>query len=202
MKRTPKKKAAIFVDGQSEQWYFFTMKKSEQIQRVDLQPKLPKKKKLKEQYQEVILASKDYDLVIWIVDLDKILEGEKDKRSGGNSPKEEFIKYYKSVKSYTNIKIIVVNPCLEYWFLLHFENTSKPFQGCNQANFALKKHLKDYDKSEKYFLKDKNIYQKLKSKQMVAIKNSQKIGDFDPEDFDKSVCEIYKLFDDSILNLL
>ena len=73
MKPTIKKKAALFVDGESEKWYFLTMKRVESIKNIDLQPKLPRKKKIKEQFEEVKSACNDYDLVFWIIDLDKII---------------------------------------------------------------------------------------------------------------------------------
>lgn len=41
--------------------------------------------------------------------------------------------------------IIVNNPCLEFWLLLHFEATSKYFDTCEGAE----KQLKDYEKTQK-----------------------------------------------------
>ena len=201
MKPTIKKKAALFVDGESEKWYFLTMKRVESIKNIDLQPKLPRKKKIKEQFEEVKSACNDYDLVFWIIDLDKIIESEKDKAKGNSSPKTEFLKYYNDSEKIKNLEIIIVNPCLEYWFALHFEYTSRYFSGCSQANTALKKHLSSYEKTEKYILNG-NLYKKLKSHQPNAITNSKKVGDFDPNNFNKSVCEIYKLFNNEFFNII
>lgn len=139
-----KKKAAIYVDGECEQWYFQMMKRNENSFNIDLQPKLPRKKKISEIFEEVKNSSNDYDLVIWVVDLDKVLEEEKAKKKGGKSPKEEFIKFYKDLSKVDNVKVIVSNPCLEYWIFLHFDFSGKPFNGCNEANVMVKKHLKDY----------------------------------------------------------
>ena len=201
MKPTIKKKAALFVDGESEKWYFLTMKRVESIKNIDLQPKLPRKKKIKEQFEEVKSACNDYDLVFWIIDLDKIIESEKDKAKGNSSPKTEFLKYYNDSEKIKNLEIIIVNPCLEYWFALHFEYTSRYFSGCSQANTVLKKHLSSYEKAEKYILNG-NLYKKLKSHQPNAITNSKKVGDFDPNNFNKSVCEIYKLFNNEFFNII
>lgn len=201
MRPTIKKKAALFVDGESEKWYFLTMKRSENIKNVDLQPKLPRKKKLTEQFQEVKSACNDYDLVFWIIDLDKIIESERDRAKGRPSPKAEFLKYYNDSKNIENLEIIIVNPCLEYWFTLHFEHISRHFSGCSQANTVLKKHLSLYEKTEKYILQG-NLYNKLKIHQSKAIINSRKVGDFDPDNFNKSVCEIYKLFNNEFFNIM
>ena len=201
MKPTIKKKAALFVDGESEKWYFLTMKRVESIKNIDLQPKLPRKKKIKEQFEEVKSACNDYDLVFWIIDLDKIIESEKDKAKGNSSPKTEFLKYYNDSEKIKNLEIIIVNPCLEYWFALHFEYTSRYFSGCSQAKKKKKKHLSSYEKTEKYILNG-NLYKKLKSHQPNAITNSKKVGDFDPNNFNKSVCEIYKLFNNEFFNII
>ena len=79
-KISKKKKAAIFVDGECELWYFQMMRRNENAINLDLLPKLPRKKKLFDLYKEVKNSASDYDLVIWIVDLDKIIEEERNKR--------------------------------------------------------------------------------------------------------------------------
>ena len=197
-----KKKAAVFVDGECEFWYFQMMKRNENAINIDLLPKLPRKKKLFDLYKEVKISARDYDLVIWIVDLDKILEEERSKKKDGKNPKEEFLKYYKDLAKLKNVKVIVSNPCLEYWLLLHFEYTAKPFNDCKEVNQLLKKHLKDYDKSEKYFVKN-DIYKKIKGNQPTAVKNAKKLGEFDIENFDSSICEMFKIFDsDNEVNIL
>ena len=201
-KISKKKKAAIFVDGECELWYFQMMKRNENAISLDLLPKLPRKKKLNDLYKEVKNAANDYDLVIWIVDLDKVLEEERSKKKEGKNPKEEFLKYYKDLARLKNVKVIVSNPCLEYWLLLHYEYTAKPFKDCSEANQLLKKHLKDYDKSEKYFVKN-DLYKKIKNIQQTAVKNAKKLGEFSSESFDSSICEMFKLFDsDEKVNIL
>ncbi|MDA8030047.1 MAG: RloB family protein [Alphaproteobacteria bacterium] len=40
-------------------------------------------------------------------------------------------------------------PCFEYFLLLHFKYTTKPFPKCKHVESALKKHLPDYDKGDK-----------------------------------------------------
>ena len=48
-----------------------------------------------------------------------------------------------------NITLITSNPCFEYWILLHFENTTKPYENCS----SLTKYLK-----EKYTYKKDGTY--------------------------------------------
>ena len=162
------------------------MKRNERALNIDLQPKLPKKKRMSEMFAEVKIAANDYDMVLWVVDLDKILEEEQSKRKGGRGPKDEFTNYYKELSKRDNVKLLVANRCLEYWFLLHFEYSSRSFNNCGEANQLLKRHLKDYEKTEKYYMKN-DLYKKLNDKQADAIKNGKRLGEFNLNNFENSL---------------
>jgi hypothetical protein len=91
--------------------------------------------------------------------------------------------------------VVVNNPCLEFWFLLHFEKTSKYFDTCSVAEIQLKKYLKNYEKTQKFFTKQNDdIYSKLKPNFQTAIKNSLALGNFDDQDLKKAMCEMELLF--------
>ncbi|MFV0197831.1 RloB family protein [Empedobacter falsenii] len=188
----PNKTVALFVDGECETRYFNLMKRYNRDFKINLEPKLPNKKKLKESIKEIKKAAKDYDLVIWVVDLDKIIED--NKTSNGTNLMNDFKNFYKQALKSKNIKILVVNPCLEYWFLLHYKYTNKPYTNCGQAGSELKKVMPTYSKIEKFYMQ-KDIYKLLEPNLSIAIKNAQKLGCFDIDNDNKSVCEIYKLFD-------
>ena len=47
---------------------------------------------------------------------------------------------------------VLSNPCFEYWYILHFVKTGRPFHNDDEVVSELKKHYKDYTKS------DKNIF--------------------------------------------
>jgi hypothetical protein len=84
---------------------------------------------------------------------------------------------------------------LEFWFLLHFYKTSKYFDSCAKVENELKKHLKDYEKTQKYFTKqDNDIYLKLKPLLKSAIANSESLGRFDMDEQTKAICEMHLLF--------
>ncbi len=65
-------------------------------------------------------------------------------------------------------------PCFEYWLLLHFKFSTKPFtaigrkSACDHLIQELKKEFPDYSKG------DSGIYQKLMDKTHQAIKNSKR----------------------------
>lgn len=64
----PKKDAfAIIVDGQTEVWYFQMLKRNEPSLQVNIEPKIPQKKKLSEQYEKVLELAEDFTKVFWIL---------------------------------------------------------------------------------------------------------------------------------------
>jgi len=196
-KGTGKKVYSIIVDGETEIWYFQLMKKHEDIPRIDIKPELPKRKTLKEQYELVKEnLRKGYDKVIWLLDFDTILKEDRERKKGQPSILQEFKVYCKKLKDDKNVSVLVNTPCLEFWYLLHFEATGKYFAKCENAEKSLKKsYLKDYQKSQKYYKKTNNdLYQKLKPHQAAAITNARKLGSFDFENPATAKAEIYKVF--------
>lgn len=65
-------------------------------------------------------------------------------------------------------------PCFEYWLLLHFEFTTKPYKGlpgnsaCNQVLTVLKKHMPQYSKG------DSNSFSDLRKRLDTALKNANR----------------------------
>lgn len=175
-----KPRFAIIVDGECEFWYINMIKRNERSIRVDLKPEIPQRKKLIELFNKVKELSNDYDKVFWIVDFDVILSESRVTKKGLKSSLQEFNEYQTEINNnFKNVVIIINNPCLEYWFLLHFESTTKFFDTCKSSEKALIKHLKDYEKTEKYYTKqDNDIYQKLKSQLKNACLNASKPNKF------------------------
>lgn len=195
-KGTGKEVFAIVVDGDTEIWYFQMMKKFEKLSKVDIQPDLPKKKKLKEQFEHVKEGARIYDKVIWLIDLDTINKEDR-KRKASDPPKiREFQRYIEELKVMKNVHVLVNSPCLEFWFLLHFSKTGRYFQKCETAENELRKIFTGYNKNRKFFLNPpQDIYTKLHSYQKDAISNAEKLGEFDFENPHKAVAETYKLFE-------
>jgi hypothetical protein len=135
------KQFAFVVDGECEYWYIQMLKRNERIN-IALKPELPQKKKLAEQFDRVIELSKDYDSVFWVIDLDVILKETREASKGTQTALQELYRYYKKIitnEKHPNVKIIINNPCLEYWYLLHFEVTSKYFESYDKLRPVLKK---------------------------------------------------------------
>jgi RloB-like protein len=174
---------AIVVDGQCEVWYLQMLKRHERSLLVNIEPKIPQRKKLAEQFANVIELSKDYTKVFWIVDFDVITTDTRHAKAGTKTALQNFIEYKKTIsKKYKNIVVAINNPCLEFWLLLHFEATSKYYDTCAGAEQQLKKHLSDYRKKQDYYTKQgSDIYTRLKPLLSTAIKNAKSIKPFDAE---------------------
>ena len=216
IKRKTNPAFAIVADGETEIWYLQMMKQNERQVRLTIKPELPKKKRIEDQCELVCkLAQGEYDKVFWIVDLDQIKKEQREmlskKKKGKGSKKSKkdpmrtFIECREKVlhgKNYAKrVRVIVNNPCLEFWFLLHYTHTDKSFEGYGELAKALKKHMKDYNKSEGYFKqKNSDIYSKLKPYLNTAIKHSDRLGEFDPQAPSKAVSEMPQFFRTEELN--
>lgn len=67
-----------------------------------------------------------------------------------------------------NIKIAYSHICFEYWYLLHYNLTSKQSTCCNELIKNLSKEIKNYNKSH-------HLYSELQSRTETAISNATKL---------------------------
>lgn len=118
-----------------------------------------------------------------------------EKPKGAPCPMQAFIQYRNEVLKLENVTVIVNNPCLEFWFLLHFESTARYFQNCDAAGKRLKKYIPGYEKTQKFYTRENDIYQQLKPMLAGAIQNAHKLT-FDPSNPHKAVCEMALLFNE------
>lgn len=188
---------AIMVDGHTEFWYLQMLKRNEQDIRIDIKPEIPQKKKLADQYFKAIELSENYDKVYWIVDMDVLLKETSLTKKGRRKPIDIFLQYKDNIeKKHKKISVIINQPCLEYWFLLHFEFTTKPFSNCDEARKRLMVHLPAYEKTQNYFVKqDHDIYSTLKPNLKSAIDNARKLPPFNIEHANNGISEMAKLFE-------
>lgn len=67
-----------------------------------------------------------------------------------------------------NINLAISNPSFEFWFLLHFEKTDRPFSNADEIIEYLKNYIPEYDKG-------KSVFNELENKTIVAISNVSNI---------------------------
>lgn len=130
---------AIIVDGQDEKWYVNKVKEHypcDALKTIRVKPELPERKKVQELFDFAkSKLEKEYTFVVLIIDLDEPLRDTKE----FNKFKELYTKYIAAKNNLlvgrqkTNygwmgkLLLIVNNPCLEYWYLLHYCKTTKFF---------------------------------------------------------------------------
>ena len=206
-KRMPckcRQKFAIIVDGECEFWYIQMLKRNERSLNINLEPKLPQKKSVTDQYNKLIELSSEYNKVFWIVDFDVIIRESRESRRG-EKPIQTFSRYYSLLKEHENIKVIINNPCLEYWYLLHFRQTNRYYDSCDSLMHDLKRidALSDYDKSEKFYTRlNQDIYLRLKPFLGTAIIHSNRLGDFDLSNPDTGISQMQLLFETDDLKFI
>ncbi len=192
-----KPKFAVIVDGETEFWYLQMLKRNEKQIKVDIKPEIPQKKKLQDQNLKVRELANDYDRVFWIIDMDTILGESLQTKKGVEKPIDILTKYKKEIaEKYDNIVVVINQPCLEFWFLTHFVATTKSFTNCDEAGNDLTKHIKDYTKTEKFFVKQNDdIYIKLRPRLEEAIARSRKMPAFDKDSPYSGLTEMHRFFD-------
>ncbi len=116
----------------------------------------------KQRYQDEKADGDPFDRVYCVFDKDRHHTYEK---------ALEAIQNMKPGNTYAAINSI---PCFEYWLLLHFENTTKPYgplsgnSACHQVVKDLKKYMPLYSKG------DMKIFPQIKDKIPFAINNATK----------------------------
>lgn len=166
---------ALVVDGKNEKWYISKVKEHypcSALRSAKIKPDLPGHKKIQELFDcTKTKLDKEYNFVILIIDLDEPLK----KPEELNKFKELYGKYIgikdgtlsdkqkKRYKWMNQLLIIINNPCLEYWYLLHYKKTTKHYTDFNALCQDLHKisELKDYSKTESYYNDSPNIYERL-----------------------------------------
>lgn len=137
----------------------------------------------------VTIKKSDYEPMTIITEVEKLVKQEikngnpfdsvfcvfdKDEQPKYNDALNKLRQLSQKNKVWKNADIVSV-PCFEYWYLLHFDLTTKPFQKSPKTNSLskqvideLKKHIPDYEKS------NRNMFQQLVEKLPFAIKNAEK----------------------------
>lgn len=184
--RKPKESIAIIVDGKDEKWYVGKVKSHypcDTLKTIKIKPELPERKKIKELFDFARnKLNEGYTYVVLILDLDEPL---KDLR--------EFIRFQELYKKYLlardnklvgrqeyswgwmkKMLVIINNPCLEYWYLLHYHKTTKFFSDFSALYQELRRipDFSKYEKCEAFYNNHPDIYERLEKRLKNARKNA------------------------------
>ena len=200
MRRTVNKSIAIIGEGETEWFYFESLRIARRFP-FKVAPDFPQHSdighilKLLESY-----LSKQYDLIVCLFDMDRLLRNPTEMQLYQRAKKK-----YSAKKYADNVMFVETNPCTEFWFLLHFlpNVVCRHYENCEQLLPELQKYMPGYEKTKRYF-KRTNLYKYLTENGELerAMANSEKLCQLckeSPEDL-KAYSEIHKVID--ILNNL
>lgn len=179
------KRIAVVGDGQTEKIYFEKLKEVEGLRNVSLKPDLPKSVG---SYKGVFdkaenLYEQGYDEVYCLIDMDKVLS---------DNTLTKYLTDKKRIKK-KGIVVFESNPCIEFWFLLHFVRTTKSFSNCEGVERELQKHLPNYAKNQQYLVQS-NIYKTLKPNLLKAFENGKWIEEnSNANEYNSPKSEVYNL---------
>lgn len=172
-KRKGRTSIAVIVDGKDEKWYMEKVKKHYSctvLKYISIKPELPSKKKVVELFDLAkTKVEAENSMVLLIIDLDEVLKS----KSELNNFKNQYEKYLNAHQGkparncgwMKKLLVIVNNPCLEYWYLLHFYPTRKFYADYAGLKKDLRKNLplSQYEKTEEYYNSNPDIYKRLES---------------------------------------
>ena len=191
---------AVIADGQTEKWYLERVKVNypcDALKRTKIEPQLPQKKQIAELVNLAkAKVEEGYPTVVLLVDFDEILSNAEEYRvfqhffqQYNNNGRDEWM---------NSLLLIVNNPCLEYWYLLHFNSTGKFYNCYSELEDELHKKLPDYNKGERYYCGNPDIYTRLGGYDGLsnARNNAKPFLPFDIATCrERGVSEMSKLFD-------
>ncbi len=154
---------AVIGEGITEHIYFSQLKQFEKL-KFTLKPDIPKHSTARRIVKKAVeLIEKEYDHVFCLFDMDEI--------SCDRTLHEEYAALKREHHG-GNITFIENKPCMEFWFLLHYRQTTREFDNYGQLERLLRRFIPDYEKTGRY-LASKDIYGHLKPGQETAKNNAR-----------------------------
>ena len=173
--RQPHDAIALVVDGQDEKWYIDRVKAHypcNALKSIRIRPELPERKKVQELFDFAEnKLNEEYTYVVLIIDMDEPLKDSKEINTFQDLYEKYIAAHNNSLVGRQKTKygwmnkllLIVNNPCLEYWYLLHYRKTTKFFADFAELQTELRRipELSQYKKCENYYNCHPDIYIRL-----------------------------------------
>lgn len=165
--RNIKLKDRIYIVGEgiTEQYYFKHLKQLNQYSYI-VKPRFFGKTSIQQIEKTVQNLLSGGVTVICVFDADVAYQNK--------TIKQKFEQFLKRYQNEASLIICDSLPSIEFWFLLHFVKTNRHFKDSKAVERELKKHIKQYKKSQK-FLENTGWVEQLSIQLDLAIKNVQSI---------------------------
>lgn len=147
----------IVGEGLTELFYFKHLKQLMDY-RCSVTPRLFENNSIEKIEKKIIELLKEDVFVICVFDADV------SRRSDAENRKLESLK--KKYSKNENVLLCDSLQSIEYWFLLHYENTCRHFKDSAATLAALKRYIPSYDKTRKYLEQDKWVKDLLSDNKM------------------------------------
>ena len=147
-----KKSIAIIGEGETEWWYFETLRISCRY-KFKVAPDFPQHSDIPHMAKLAAdYVKRETDYVVCLVDMDRLLR----------LPKEMATYQQLKKSSSRNVIWIETNPCTEFWFLLHFlpQLPTTHYETYEDVLPDLQRYMPGYEKTARYFRKN-NLYKYL-----------------------------------------
>ncbi len=144
--REPKPGIYIVGEGITEQYYFSHIKKLYGFH-CTIKPRFFGNTSISEMKKKIEELLQGDIFVICVFDADVSAHNESERKK-----LEQLQNKYRKNK---NLLFCNSLPSIEYWFLLHHEHTNRYFKDAKAAEIALKKYIKDYEKTAQFLEKEK-----------------------------------------------
>lgn len=191
MRGTVKKSIAIIGEGETE-WFYFDSLRIANRYPFKLLPGLPSHSDIGH-----ILSLADryirerFDYVVCLIDMDRMKQ-----------IPVEMAKYQsaKRSKQYKGVWFIETHPCTEFWFLLHFlpDLSKRKYNSCDEILPELQKYMPGYEKTKKYFRKmDLYCYLQKHGDIERAVRNGKLLSELSKANPEDEICysEVYKVIE-------
>lgn len=120
----------------------------------------------KEKAEIAIKARVPYDRIYFVFDRDT------------HKNYDEAIQFINNLRDYGKLFAITSWPCFEIWVLLHFMDTTSPFEKVGKKSACDKVIQKIMDSFSKYQKGDPDLYDVLKEKMDFAIKRANRLEEY------------------------
>ena len=186
-RKQQKRSVTILGEGLTEQ-YYFTHIRTLFGYHYTIKPYFFSVTSLAEMDKKISEAISDGGFAIAVFDADVSSRNEVEKKK-----LESIRKKYAKKK---NVILCDSMTSIEYWFLLHFENTNRHFKDSAATEQELKKHITDYEKKVKFLQNFKWVSELCADGKLETAINRAKEFDHSGE----SYSDVYKAFE--LLNKL